>query len=115
MLASNGWQRASKNLLKKGHAQHIHANCDCEFAVRFSRGFDVAGYDPEAYLRQYRDAGSDINNWRRIDYAANRERINAAEKGGVCGKKKLLCLFELEHGAKTCYNAVNQQCQGVQL
>ncbi len=30
-------------------------------------------------------------------------------------KEKLLCLFELEHGAKTCYNAVNQQCQGVQL
>ena len=37
------------------------------------------------------------------------------EAGGVCGKEKLLCLFELEHGAKTCYNAVNQQCQGVQL
>ena len=43
MLASNGWQRASKNLLKKGHAQHIHANCDCEFAVRFSRGFVEVG------------------------------------------------------------------------
>lgn len=66
MLASNGWQRASKNLLKKGHAQHIHSNCDCEFAVRFSREFDVSGYDPEEYLRQYRDAGSDINNWRRM-------------------------------------------------
>lgn len=50
MLASNGWQKASKNLLKKGHAQHIHANCDCEFAVRFSREFDVSGYDPEEYL-----------------------------------------------------------------
>jgi len=87
MLASNGWQRASKNLLKKGHAQHIHANCDCEFAVRFSRGFDVAGYDPEAYLRQYRDAGSDINNWRRIDYAANRERINAQKRAAYAVRK----------------------------
>ena len=37
------------------------------------------------------------------------------EAGGVCGKEKLLCLFELEHGAKTCYNAVNQQYQVVQL
>ena len=83
MLASNGWQRASKN----GHAQHIHANCDCEFAVRFSRGFDVAGYDPEAYLRQYRDAGSDINNWRRIDYAANRERINAQKRAAYAVRK----------------------------
>lgn len=87
MLASNGWQRASKNLLKKGHAQHIHANCDCEFAVRFSRVFDVAGYDPEAYLRQYRDAGSDINNWRRIDYAANRERINAQKRAAYAVRK----------------------------
>lgn len=87
MLASNGWQRASKNLLKKGHAQHIHANCDCEFAVRFSRGFDIAGYDPEAYLRQYRDAGSDINNWRRIDYAANRERINAQKRAAYAVRK----------------------------
>lgn len=87
MLASNGWQRASKNLLKKGHAQHIHANCDCEFAVRFSREFDVSGYDPEAYLRLYRDAGSDINNWRRIDYAANRERINAQKRSAYAVRK----------------------------
>lgn len=86
MLASNGWQRASKNLLKKGHAQHIHANCDCEFAVRFSREFDVSGYDPEEYLRQYRGAGSDINNWRRIDYAANRERINAQKRAAYASQ-----------------------------
>ena len=86
MLASNGWQKASKNLLKKGHAQHIHANCDCEFAVRFSREFDVSGYDPEAYLRQYREAGSDINNWRRIDYAANRERINAQKRAAYAAQ-----------------------------
>ena len=87
MLASNGWQKASKNLLKKGHAQHIHANCDCEFAVRFSREFDVSGYDPEEYYRQYRDAGSDINNWRRIDYAANRERINAQKRAAYAARK----------------------------
>ena len=87
MLASNGWQRASKNLLKKGHAQHIHANCDCEFAVRFSREFDVSGYDPEKYLKQYREAGSDINNWRRIDYAANRERINAQKRAAYAVRK----------------------------
>lgn len=86
-LASNGWQKASDKVLKGGHAQHIHANCDCEFAVRFSRVFDVAGYDPEAYLRQYRDAGSDINNWRRIDYAANRERINAQKRAAYAVRK----------------------------
>ena len=87
MLASNGWQRASKNLLKKGHAQHIHANCDCEFAVRFSREFDVSGYDPEAYLRQYRDAGSDINKLRRIDYAARKDVINAQKRAAYAVRK----------------------------
>ena len=87
MLASNGWQRASKNLLKKGHAQHIHANCDCEFAVRFGREFDVSGYDPEEYYRQYRDAGSDVNAMRRIDYAANRERINAQKRAAYAARK----------------------------
>ena len=55
-LASRGWQRASANVLKGGHAEHIHANCDCEFAIRFSSGTDVAGYDPEKYLQQYRAA-----------------------------------------------------------
>ena len=87
MLASNGWQRASKNLLKKGHAQHIHANCDCEFAVRFSREFDVSGYDPEEYLRQYRDAGSDVNAMRRIDYAARKDAINAKKRAAYAVRK----------------------------
>ena len=87
MLASNGWQRASKNLLKKGHAQHIHANCDCEFAVRFSREFDVSGYDPEEYLRQYRDAGSDVNAMRRIDYAARKDAINAQKRAAYAVRK----------------------------
>lgn len=87
MLASNGWQKASKNLLKKGHAQHIHANCDCEFAVRFSREFDVSGYDPEKYLRQYRAAGSDVNAMRRIDYAARKDAINAQKRAAYAAQK----------------------------
>lgn len=87
MLASNGWQKASKNLLKKGHAQHIHANCDCEFAVRFSRDFDVSGYDPEKYLRQYRAAGSDVNALRRIDYAARKDVINAQKRAAYAARK----------------------------
>ena len=36
MLASRGWQKAGKRTLKNGHAEHIHANCDCEYAVRFN-------------------------------------------------------------------------------
>lgn len=87
MLASNGWQKASKNLLKKGHAQHIHSNCDCEFAVRFSREFGVSGYDPEKYLRQYQAAGSNINNWRRIGYAARKDAINAQKRAAYAARK----------------------------
>lgn len=86
MLASNGWQKASAKLLKGGHASHIHANCDCEFAVRFDGSTTVAGYDPEKYLRQYRAAGSDVNAMRRIDYAAHRERINAQKRAAYAAR-----------------------------
>lgn len=89
MLASNGWQKASAKLLKGGHAEHIHANCDCEFAVRFDGSTTVAGYDPEKYLRQYRAAGSDVNAMRRIDYAAHRERINAQKRAAYAARKAL--------------------------
>ena len=87
MLASNGWRKASAKLLKGGHAEHIHANCDCEFAVRFDGSTSVAGYDPEKYLRQYRAAGSDVNAMRRIDYAAHRERINAQKRAAYAARK----------------------------
>ena len=89
MLASNGWQKASAKLLKGGHASHIHANCDCEFAVRFDSNTTVAGYDPAEYLRQYREAGSDVNAMRRIDYAAHRERINAQKRAAYAARKAL--------------------------
>ena len=86
-LASNGWKKASQKLLKGGHAEHIHANCDCEFAVRFRSDTTVAGYDPDKYYRQYREAGGDINKMRRIDYAANRERINAQKRAAYAARK----------------------------
>ena len=86
-LASNGWQKASQKLLKGGHAEHIHAKCDCEFAVRFRSDTTVAGYDPDKYYRQYREAGGDINKMRRIDYAANRERINAQKRAAYAARK----------------------------
>lgn len=89
MLASNGWQKASAKLLKGGHASHIHANCDCEFAVRFDGSTTVAGYDPEKYLRQYRAAGSDVNAMRRIDYAARKDAINAQKRAAYAARKAL--------------------------
>ena len=87
MLASNGWQKASAKLLKGGHAEHIHANCDCEYAVRFDGRTSVAGYDPQAYLAQYNAAGGDINRMRRVNYAANMERINAQKRAAYEARK----------------------------
>ena len=86
-LASNGWQKASSKVLKGGHAEHIHANCDCEFAIRFDHKTTVAGYDPEKYLKQYRDAGGDINKMRRIDYAARKDAINAQKRAAYAVRK----------------------------
>ena len=89
-LASNGWQKASSKVLKGGHAEHIHANCDCEFAIRFDHSTTVAGYDPEKYLKQYRDAGGDINKMRRIDYAARKDAINAQKRAAYAERQKYL-------------------------
>ena len=86
-LASRGWQRASAKVLKGSHAEHIHANCDCEFAIRFSSGTTISGYDPEKYLQQYRDAGGDLNAMRRVNYAANKDRINAQKRAAYAAKK----------------------------
>lgn len=86
-LASRGWQKASEKVLKGGHAEHIHANCDCEFAIRFDHRTTVAGYDPEKYLAQYNAAGGDINKMRRVNYAANRERINAQKRAAYEARK----------------------------
>lgn len=86
-LASNGWQKASSKVLKGGHADHIHANCDCEFAIRFDHNTTVAGYDPEKYLKQYRDAGGDVNAMRRIDYAARKDAINAQKRAAYAARK----------------------------
>ena len=84
-LASRGWQRASRAAVKDGHAEHIHANCDCTYAIRFNKMTDVAGYHPETYLRMYEDAeGSTptqkINAMRREFYAENADEINAQKR-----------------------------------
>lgn len=83
-LASRGWQRASRRIVKNGHAEHIHANCNCTYAVRFDSDTQVAGYDPGVYRKMYDDAeGSSptakINAMRREFYAENRAEIRAQQ------------------------------------
>ena len=89
MLASRGWQQASKKALKGDHAQHIHANCNCEYAIRFDGKTTVAGYDPEKYLAMYNDAGGDINAMRRAQYAQNKDKINAQKRAAYAQRKLL--------------------------
>ena len=84
-LASRGWQRASKNAIRNGHAEHVHANCDCTYAVRFNDSIDVEGYNPEEYLDMYNNADGNtpqarINALRREFYAENKEIINEQKR-----------------------------------
>ena len=84
-LASRGWQRASKKAIKNGHAQHIHAHCKCNYAIRFSSRTNVAGYDPDKYLRMYENAEGDtpsekINAMRRAQREENKELVNAQQR-----------------------------------
>lgn len=86
-LASRGWQNMSKKALRNGHAEHIHAHCDCEYAVRFDGKSTVAGYDPDKYLEEYYDANGDINEMRRKRYVQNKDVINARKRELYASKK----------------------------
>lgn len=84
-LASRGWQYMSKKALKNGHAEHIHANCDCTYAIRFDGKSGVKGYDPQKYQDMYYGVeGSTpnerINSLRRMHYEQNKELIRAQKR-----------------------------------
>lgn len=92
-LASRGWQRASKKAIKGGHAEHIHANCDCTYAIRFDSSTTVEGYTPDRYLRMYEGADGStpnerINAMRRDAYAKNRELINEQKRSAYVKRKE---------------------------
>lgn len=94
-LASRGWQRASKAAIKGGHAEHIHANCDCTYAIRFDSNTNVAGYKPEKYKAMYDDAdpggspNDKINAMRREFYAENKEEINEQKRSAYEKRQEL--------------------------
>ena len=92
-LASHGWQKASKDAIKNGHAEHIHANCDCTYAVRFNHHTNVEGYNPDEYLSKYREAPGEtskdkINAMRREMYQENKDEINAQKRAAYAAKKE---------------------------
>jgi len=93
-LASRGWQHISKNSLKNGHAEHIHANCDCNYTVRFDGSSSVAGYNPDEYLEIYENAEGNtpeekINSIRAKYRAENKDKINAQKRANYALNKEL--------------------------
>lgn len=91
-LASRGWQKMSKKALKNGHAEHIHSNCDCTYAVRFDNRTQIPGYDPDAYKQMYdsaegRSPTEKVNSIRRIKYQENKDRINAQKRAAYMERK----------------------------
>lgn len=93
-LASRGWQPASKKAIKNGHAEHVHANCDCTYCIRHSDDVEVEGYHPETYYDQYSGAEGKtpeekINAMRREYYQENKEKINAQKRSAYAKRKEL--------------------------
>ena len=92
-LASRGWQYASKRVMKGDHAQHIHANCDCTFAVRFDERSSYDSYDPKKYEDIYNSAeGSSskdkINSIRRELYKTNGDTIREQKRIAYAARKE---------------------------
>ncbi len=94
-LASRGWQRASKKVLKGNHVEHIHSNCDCTFALAFNekgkRQYDSV-YDPKKYEDMYYSAeghtpGDRINAMRRAKYQQNRKYIRKQQNDAYQNRK----------------------------
>ena len=52
MIAAEGWQRASASALSGGHAEHIHGNCNCSYAIRHDKDTEYGGYNPSDYAKQ---------------------------------------------------------------
>lgn len=89
MLAANGWVHISKKKFNKGnpHADHIHASCDCVYALRFDEKTQVNGYDPQKYrdmadeaIRQARAQGIDGNFYGTYGGTMNKDAINALRR-----------------------------------
>lgn len=87
-LASRGWQRASMKILRNGHAEHIHSNCDCQYAIRFNSRSTVDGYDPDRYADMYysaegRTPKERINAMRREFYARDKKDGQGTSNQGL--------------------------------
>ncbi len=93
-LASNGWRRASKSALKGNHAEHIHSNCKCQYAIRFNRNTEFKGYNPDKYYQDYKDASGHtaeqkIKALRREHYDLNAEKIKQQHREAYAKRQEI--------------------------
>ena len=120
-LASRGWQPATNRAVNGDHAEHIHTNCDCTYAVRFSKEDGIGGYNPETYYDEYMDADTSsygfgsanndrdvekqhwqsmstarINGLRRANYAQNKDMINAQKREAYALRKAAIEAGEIK-------------------
>lgn len=92
MLASKGWQRQTE-WAANSHSEHIHANCDCTYMIRFGDNLNVEGYDPDEYKEMYDSADGStreqkLNSMRRDFYAENSEEINEQKRSEYAKRKE---------------------------
>ncbi len=78
-LAAKGWRHISLNTVGNGYAEHIHAHCDCEYAVRFNKKSTVQGYDPEKYAKVFKDAEGSTEK-EKINYIRRKIFTEVKEK-----------------------------------
>lgn len=106
MIGAIGWQKAGKTTLNGTHAEHIHANCDCQYVVDFTGDTEISGYNPErmqedilkkAYGERWEDeyfdsilsrnarkatrgGRTELNTLRRLEYKQHADSINERKR-----------------------------------
>lgn len=93
-IAAEGWKRATEKALSGGHAEHIHGNCDCAYAIKHEQETSYSSYTPERYQELFEEAEGDtqkdkINSLRRLAYKNNREKILEQKKTAYEKSKEL--------------------------
>lgn len=92
MLAAKGWQNQTQ-WGANNHSEHIHANCDCTYAVRFDNSFKVEGYDPDEYKAMYDNADGStrdekLKSMRDKYREENKDKINAQKRAAYAEKNQ---------------------------
>lgn len=106
-LAARGWETASASDLNlDGQPAHLHANCDCTYAVRFNDSLKYDGYDPDKYADMYYGAETPmmrpkakdrINAMRREFYQENKDQINEQKRSAYAKRQELNSSKAEEH------------------